>query len=177
MAIRSNGWRQSNAPSRTGAVLSTVLAAAPAPATPQPPRALELSSTGSGLRVSAEVHVLTNAHVVEGCAEDAVFRQGRGVRRGAAAVVVGHPLRGALASGANVTFDNVSALADPGDDWRLIRIAALSDELLAPGEVAAKAMAFSRSSWSAGSNPCSCSAPPSSARSMVAPVPSAQGAG
>ena len=53
-----------------------------------------------------EVHVLTNAHVVEGCAEDAVFRQGRGVRPGAAAVAVGYPLRGALASGSNVAAGN-----------------------------------------------------------------------
>ena len=56
--------------------------------------------------------------------------------------MVGYPLRGALASGANVTFDNVSALADPGDDRRLIQIAAPSDESLAPDEVAATATAF-----------------------------------
>ena len=53
-----------------------------------------------------------------------MFRQGRGVRPGAMAVVVGYPLRGALASGANVTVGNVSALADPGDDRRLIQITA-----------------------------------------------------
>ena len=38
--------------------------------------------------------------------------------------MVGYPLRGALASGANVTVGNVSALAGPGDDRRLIQITA-----------------------------------------------------
>ena len=75
-------------------------------------RALKPSSTGSGFRVSAEGHVLTNAHVVEGCAEDAAFRQGRGVDvwPGAMAVAVGYLLRGALASGSNVAAGNAAGV-------------------------------------------------------------------
>ena len=54
----------------------------------------------------------------------AAFRQGRGIRPGASVVVVGYPLRGLLASGANVSTGAVSALAGPGDDRRLIQITA-----------------------------------------------------
>ena len=52
------------------------------------------------------------------------FRQGRGIRPGASVVVVGYPLRGLLASEANVSTGAVSALAGPGDDRRLIQITA-----------------------------------------------------
>ena len=52
----------------------------------------------------------------------AKFRQGRGIRPGASVVVVGYPLRGLLASEANVSTGAVSALAGPGDDRRLIQI-------------------------------------------------------
>ena len=54
----------------------------------------------------------------------AKFRQGRGIRPGASVVVVGYPLRGLLASEANVSTGAVSALAGPGDDRRLIQITA-----------------------------------------------------
>ena len=54
----------------------------------------------------------------------AKFRQGRGIRPGASVLVVGYPLRGLLASEANVSTGAVSALAGPGDDRRLIQITA-----------------------------------------------------
>ena len=49
----------------------------------------------------------------------AKFRQGRGIRPGASVVVMGYPLRGLLASEANVSTGAVT-----GDDRRLIRITA-----------------------------------------------------
>ena len=52
------------------------------------------------------------------------FRQGRGIRQGASVLVAGYPLRGLVASGANVSTGAVSALAGPGDDRRLIQITA-----------------------------------------------------
>ena len=52
------------------------------------------------------------------------FRQGRGIRPAASVIVVGYPLRGLLASEANVSTGAVSALAGPGDDRRLIQITA-----------------------------------------------------
>ena len=120
-------------------------------------RALVLSAVGTGTRVSAEGHILTTADVVEGCAEVRVppagevavaarnetadlallkvpaggavvaFRQGHGVQLGAA-VMLDHPLRDALASGTARAFLDSEGVA---------YATALSDEALAPDEVAA----------------------------------------
>jgi uncharacterized protein len=54
----------------------------------------------------------------------AKFRAGRGIRSGDDIIAIGHPLRGILASEANVTSGTVSALAGPGDDRRLFQITA-----------------------------------------------------
>jgi len=54
----------------------------------------------------------------------AAFRQGRGIRTGDKVIVAGFPLQGLLASDVNVTVGNVSALAGPGNDRRLMQITA-----------------------------------------------------
>ena len=110
------------------------------------------ASTGSGWAVSS-TQILTNAHVVRGCSRVAVagrttarvqsiesssdlalltvpsngsfasLRNGR-LRQGDVVTVVGYPLRGVLASSANVTTGNVSALAGIQNDSRFIQISA-----------------------------------------------------
>ena len=54
----------------------------------------------------------------------ATFRQGRGIRPGDPVVDVGFPLQGILTSDLNVTTGNVSALAGPGNDRRLMQVTA-----------------------------------------------------
>jgi S1-C subfamily serine protease len=54
----------------------------------------------------------------------AIFRAGRPVRPGDGVVVVGFPLRGLLASQANVTTGTISALAGLKDDTRFVQMTA-----------------------------------------------------
>jgi len=53
-----------------------------------------------------------------------VFRDGGPVRAGEAVVALGYPLSGLLATSANLTVGNVSALAGLGDDSRYLQISA-----------------------------------------------------
>ncbi|OZA29003.1 MAG: hypothetical protein B7X91_03455 [Hydrogenophilales bacterium 17-64-11] len=110
-------------------------------------------ATGSGFFVSRN-RVVTNFHVIDGCARIAIsgkgaarvlssdarndlalleskagndsvatLRDGR-LRAGEPITVIGYPLAGLLAQGANVTTGNVSALAGPRNDVRLVQITA-----------------------------------------------------
>jgi S1-C subfamily serine protease len=54
----------------------------------------------------------------------AAFRDGVTIRAGDAVVALGYPLFGLLASTANVSAGNVSALAGLGDDSRYLQISA-----------------------------------------------------
>ena len=131
------------APSREG------FAAAPSPSIAAPK---SRDSTGSGWAIS-RTQLVTNAHVVAGCSRlvaagreavqvqavdaksdlallivtsnstVATLRSSR-LRQGDAVTVVGYPLSGLLASGANVTAGNVSALAGMHNDTRFIQISA-----------------------------------------------------
>jgi hypothetical protein len=114
--------------------------------------------SGSGVVVGDHGEVLTNAHVVNACAQIivrspagdsataqliasdekndlavvrtrplssvATFRDGKPVRAGDAIVVLGYPLAGLLATAANLTVGNVSALAGLGDDSRYLQFSA-----------------------------------------------------
>jgi S1-C subfamily serine protease len=121
--------------------------------TPEPtPNNKNAGSTGTGWAVT-RTQLVTNAHVIEGCkrieakglgsikiqAVDAksdlallsvnnnpvvaTLRSSR-LRQGDAVTVVGYPLAGMLASGANVTAGHVSALAGMQNDTRNIQITA-----------------------------------------------------
>jgi hypothetical protein len=57
-------------------------------------------------------------------ATSAKFREGRQVRAGDAVVALGYPLSGVLATDANVSVGNVSALAGVADDSRYLQISA-----------------------------------------------------
>ena len=117
-------------------------------------RQLRLVSSGTGFAISANNLFVTNFHVVKGCTVVRVqskdvsieasdpesdlallrvlakaitfvsLRGGRGVRPGEDIIVVGFPLQHVLSSDLNVTTGNVSALAGPFDDRRLIQITA-----------------------------------------------------
>jgi hypothetical protein len=54
----------------------------------------------------------------------AAFRDGAPIRAGDTVVALGYPLSGLLASSANLSVGNVSALADLGDDYRYFQISA-----------------------------------------------------
>jgi Trypsin-like peptidase domain len=123
-----------------------------------PGRAADALS-GSGVVVGDHGEVLTNAHVVNACAQIivrspagdsataqliardekndlavvrsttplssiAAFRDGKPVRAGDAIVAMGYPLAGLLATTANLSVGNVSALAGIGDDSRYLQISA-----------------------------------------------------
>jgi hypothetical protein len=115
-------------------------------------------SSGSGVVIGDHGEVLTNAHVVNACAQInvrssagdlttaqliardekndlavvrtrplslvATFRDGKPVRAGDAIVALGYPLSGLLATEANLSVGNVSALAGVADDTRYLQISA-----------------------------------------------------
>jgi uncharacterized protein len=146
----ARGWK----PVANGAVCRTPSAPSPITQAPNQtrPKVARPASTGTGFAIAGN-RVVTNAHVVEGCerltlagnrtanliATDrhsdlalievsgvsavATLRAGR-IRQGDAISVVGYPLAGLLASGAQVTTGNVSALAGLQNDLRFIQISA-----------------------------------------------------
>ena len=110
-------------------------------------------STGTGFIVSADGYILTNNHVVAGCAEVrirplvvpvvaqdagrdlallkvgatfkrfATFRDGE-IRKGETVVVAGFPLPGVLASDLKITTGTVSGLAGPGNNKNFLQVSA-----------------------------------------------------
>jgi len=114
-------------------------------------RAPRKRSTGTGFIVCADGFILTNNHVVAGCAEVhikplvvsviaqdaahdlallkvgtkfkqfATFRDGT-IRKGETVVVAGFPLPGVLASDLKITTGSVSGLARPGNNKNLMQL-------------------------------------------------------
>ena len=110
-------------------------------------------SSGTGFFVSAEGHVVTNSHVVEGCsniqlisglsarvlardtANDLALLKGDlkpgraatlrvGVKIGEGIGAFGYPLVGLLSTSGNFTVGNISAVTGLGDDSRYLQISA-----------------------------------------------------
>lgn len=131
----------------------------PPPSDLSDPNRSELDSTGSGFFVSRSGEVLTNQHVITGCADLTLklgreklgpatvlatdadhdlallrsgtsvmnwarFRMGPPLRPGDELVAVGYPLRGLLASEANIATGTVSANAGLHDDPAYMQISA-----------------------------------------------------
>lgn len=146
----ARNWKPTVAGTPGSGSPSFVAPTTPATPTPSPARP---ESTGSGFAIAAG-RLVTNAHVVEGCIRVVVAGQGTvtvlavdkrsdlallstnasntsfaslragRLRQGDAVTVVGFPLRGLLATGAQVTTGNVSALAGMQNDSRFIQISA-----------------------------------------------------
>jgi uncharacterized protein len=77
------------------------------------------------VKVASDAHSdLALLKVPNDSSKPASFRQGRGIRPGAAVVIAGFPLQGVLTSDLNITTGTVSALAGPGNDRRLMQVTA-----------------------------------------------------